>query len=63
VWERSLELQGVVVPRRFAEVCQATGDRDGRSRRLPWWVGGFSSADQKAGKDHELPSGDERAYR
>jgi hypothetical protein len=61
-WERSLELQGVVVPRRFAELREAAGNRD-RPARPPDWVDGAPGVVQKAGMQNVLPSGDDRAYR
>jgi hypothetical protein len=44
-WERSLELQGVVVPRRFAELCAAVAKSD-QPEQHPEWVGTFTGATQ-----------------
>jgi hypothetical protein len=44
-WERSLELQGVVVPRRFDEICAAVAKSD-RPQHQPEWVGTLKGAAQ-----------------
>ncbi|HEV7525423.1 MAG TPA: phytanoyl-CoA dioxygenase family protein [Acidimicrobiia bacterium] len=64
MWERSLELQGVVVPRRFREVNAAFGSRgSGSTRSDPRWFDRTQPPGQDAGTDAKLPSDDDRAYR
>jgi hypothetical protein len=63
-WERSLELRGVVVPRRSAELREAFGGTDaGPTRHDPDWVGRVPPASPEAGTDQKSPPDDDRAYR
>jgi 2-oxoglutarate-dependent dioxygenase len=48
-WERSLELQGVVVPRRFDELCAAVSQSNALPRRNPEWVEAQLGAARQAG--------------